>query len=370
MQALDDWSRVGDRVRMARVASGMSQSELADVIRVDRSAVGRIEKGERRLSLLEAAAMADQLAVDLSMLLGEMGAAATSYRRSPAEGSARERQRARAAIVLEQHAGDTAWLVEHGHLAIGDSRHGRDPRPQARLDVDGVERAARSARVHAGLGPTEPVGPLTDLGEALGIFLISVDDDIEGASVDAGSWSVAVVSSRLQPGRRRMTAAHEIGHQVMGDEYSVDLGVSASTDERERAIDRFAAELLLPGEVVSARLSAASDDAAVADGLVHLAAMYRVSWRAAVQRAVDAGAVPPAQGTRLANQSPTRGDLIRVFGREVPADLEPGSAGPRWIAAVLEAYVSGDLGQQRALRMLGGRFVREQLPQRPDDDLW
>lgn len=369
MQALDDWSLVGDRVRTARVASGRSQSELADAIGVDRTAIGRVESGARRLSLLEAAALADRLSVDLSLLLGKPLPAVTSHRRAPSDESTGEQRAARAALVLEQHAADTAWLIARGYLEVPERPAHQLAAGSEGLDAGAVEQAARQARADLGLRPSEPVGPLADLAEALGIFLVSVDDEIEGASVDTGDWAVAVVGARAEPGRRRMTAAHEIGHQVLGDEYSVDLGVSASTVERERVVDRFAVELLLPVEVVAARLASLDSDS-VGDSLIGLAAEFRVSWRVAIQRAVDTGVLPGGRQSELSRRSPTRGDFMRVLGRDVPADLEPGSAGRRWTTAVLDAYVAGDLGKQRTLRLLGGRLLPEQLPRRPDDDLW
>ena len=44
---------------------------------------------------------------------------------------------------------------------------------------------------------------------------------------------------------------HELGHLVLGDEYSNDLGVHASRPDRENVIDEFAAEFLLPSPVLA-----------------------------------------------------------------------------------------------------------------------
>ncbi|MDB5311570.1 MAG: putative Zn peptidase [Gemmataceae bacterium] len=60
--------------------------------------------------------------------------------------------------------------------------------------------------------------------------------------------------------RRRFTAAHELGHAVLHRDrmgrFLADPAISESddaTDEREREANRFAAELLMPGEVIRAR---------------------------------------------------------------------------------------------------------------------
>ena len=368
MTVLDDWSRVGERVRAARIAKGRSQAELAAALGLDRTAIGRVESGDRRLSLIEAAQLADSLDVDLPLLLTEPPLVVTSHRQPPADESAFEQRRARAALLLEQHALDTAWLVTHRYLDVGKEFADATARI-SQSEAAGSVHTARRARERAGLTAQEPIGELAAFAEGLGIYLLTVDEEIEGASLDVGDWAVAVIGGSAEPGRRRMTAAHEIGHQVLGDAYSVDLAVHASTDERERVIDRFAAELLLPAAVVSERL-AGVEGSEQSDTLLRLAAEYRVSWRAAVRRAVDAEVIPGSRQEALRRWAPTRGDLVRVVGREVPPDLEPGSTGPRWTKAVLDAYAAGELGARRALQLLGGRFSEDQLPATGDDDLW
>ncbi|MEU7616087.1 ImmA/IrrE family metallo-endopeptidase [Micromonospora rifamycinica] len=47
-----------------------------------------------------------------------------------------------------------------------------------------------------------------------------------------------MVSTQGDPGRRRATAAHELGHLIIGDEYSTDLGVSTSRAAREAVTSR------------------------------------------------------------------------------------------------------------------------------------
>jgi len=369
MPILDDWSLIGDRVKTARVARGYSQAELAEAIGADRTAVGRVESGDRRLTLLEAVALTEKLSVDLSLLLTEPLPAVTSHRRSTVGESRDDQRAARASLLVEQHARDTTWLVDGGFLHLPASAKAGLDRSWDLTDPAKAEQAARDARTRAGLGLVEPVGALAETAESLGVFLLSVDEDIQGASLLVGDYAVAIVGAQAAPGRRRMTGAHEVGHQILGDEYSVDIGVSASADQREQVVDRFAAELLVPGAAVTERLQGL-EGGAVFDALVRLAAGFRVSWTVVLQRALDVRAVSREQKAELSKRSPTRGDFLRILGREVPPDLEPGSAGPRWTTAVLNAYADGQLGEQRALRLLGGRFKQDQLPRRQDDDLW
>lgn len=88
--------------------------------------------------------------------------------------------------------------------------------------------------------------------EGAGQWVLVTDLPGDGASLVDGDIAVAVVSTMGDPGRRRATAAHELGHLIIGDEYSSDLGVSNSRADREAVIDAFAAELLLPVQAVAA----------------------------------------------------------------------------------------------------------------------
>ncbi|MFD4198742.1 ImmA/IrrE family metallo-endopeptidase [Amycolatopsis thermoflava] len=105
-------------------------------------------------------------------------------------------------------------------------------------------------REHLGLG-VGLIDTMMSVCERAGQFLLVTELTGDGASLTDDGLAVAVVNSAADPGRRRATAAHELGHLVLGDEYSTDLGVAASREDRERAIDAFAAELLLPVSVVS-----------------------------------------------------------------------------------------------------------------------
>lgn len=60
---------VGDAIRSARKSSGLSQEALADASEIDRSHLGRIERGERNLSILNLKKIADALGLSAAALL-------------------------------------------------------------------------------------------------------------------------------------------------------------------------------------------------------------------------------------------------------------------------------------------------------------
>lgn len=61
--------RLGRAIRSERKASGMSQEALADAAGIDRSHMGKIERGERNVTLLNITKVADALERKLSDLL-------------------------------------------------------------------------------------------------------------------------------------------------------------------------------------------------------------------------------------------------------------------------------------------------------------
>ena len=61
--------KVGDAIRARRKAVGSSQEALADASGIDRSHMGKIERGERNVTLLNLLKIAGALGVNLSDLL-------------------------------------------------------------------------------------------------------------------------------------------------------------------------------------------------------------------------------------------------------------------------------------------------------------
>ncbi|MBE0448525.1 MAG: helix-turn-helix transcriptional regulator [Actinobacteria bacterium] len=60
---------LGRNIERARQYSGLSQSELANLIGLDRSAISRIESGERRVDSIELVNIARALGISESSLL-------------------------------------------------------------------------------------------------------------------------------------------------------------------------------------------------------------------------------------------------------------------------------------------------------------
>jgi transcriptional regulator with XRE-family HTH domain/Zn-dependent peptidase ImmA (M78 family) len=352
--AAEAWTEVGERVREAREAAGLTQAELAAVVGVDRTALVRVEAGQRQLNALELFRLSDRLGVPLAYFISRPPPAMVSRRALSAEPTSADRTRFRLDVALETQARDTQWLVTHGllspvNLPVAESG-----------DAVGLARQARQV-----LGRSSgPLGPMADVAERLGVYLTVVDVDADGASVMLDTYSVAVTGAAPDPGRRRWTAAHEVGHHLLRDEYTAEVGgVSASRDEREQFVDSFAGELLLPGRDLKSALAGVPDGETRAR-LIAVAADYRVSWSAVVARARQCGLITTALAQRLRADTPMRGDFLSAVGWEPLPDLELGARGPQWKRAVLDAHRQGLVTAARVVELIGGDLTIEDIPDR------
>ncbi len=354
----------GERVREARVAARLSQGDLANRIGLDRTALVKIESGDRRVSAMELFRLADSLAVPADYFIAPPRAAAVS-RRTPLvdEPDQAERIRWRLDTVLEAHGRDVEQLAGQGLLSAPDHQL----RTSGVTTPDAARQLARQARTSARLGD-EPIGALADQCEFFGLYLLVIDQDTDGASLlleGPGGIGAAVIGGRADHGRRRWTAAHELGHHVMGDEYHADVGVHSSRDERERLIDAFTSEFLLPAEGLR-RCWQRRDGDDERSRLIRVATDYRASWSAVVDAAQHAGLLEQRAAQRLRSDRPVRGDFLAVAGREPVPDLAVGTTGARWRQAVVDGYRRGLITEARAVELLYGVLGADELPAVPD----
>lgn len=357
MTAAGSWAEVGERVRESRAAARLTQSELADRIGLDRTALAKIEAGTRQVSALELYRLSDELRLPIAHFVLRPPASVVSRRTALAdEPDAAARSGYFLDADLTAHARDAEWLASHGFLPVGGL-----PRPTgSAADPAAGRELARRTRGLLG-ADVRPLGGLAGVCEAFGLYVLPVDRDAEGASLALDGFGVAVVGAQREPGRRRWTAAHELGHYLLGDAYSTDVGVAASERDREAVIDAFAGEFLLPEAAVRAAWGVAGDDRA---RLIDLAGRYRLSWSATVQGACAAGVLTGPDARALRADTPTRGDFQLVLGADPLADLAAGETGRAWRSAVLTAWQRSAVTPARAVELLHGQLGPDELPRR------
>ncbi|KJK57460.1 helix-turn-helix domain-containing protein [Saccharothrix sp. ST-888] len=357
METAESWDEIGERVAEARQAAGVSQGELAMRLGLDRTALVRIESGERKISAMELFRLAEALGVPAAHFIMRPPTPLVSRRHGLDEDSDdATRTRFRFDALLEAHARDAQWLIEQGFLV--------PPRSPVRQEGP-VDPTALAQRARSTIGKISgPLGGLARVAEQFGLYLLSVDAEGEGASLLLDGFGVAVVGGRAAPGRRRWTGAHELGHHLLQDEYHSDLSVAAGRDEREDLIDHFADELLMPDTDLRQAWTQRAQETVPRSFFIEIAARYRISWGVVVRKAVRLGLVSGTEARQLRASTPTRGDLLAVYGGEPAEDLTVGTTGPQWRKAVLDAWDKGAVTGSRAVELLHGAIGIDELPLR------
>jgi Zn-dependent peptidase ImmA (M78 family)/DNA-binding XRE family transcriptional regulator len=342
---------LGRRIADARAEAGLTQADLAAGIGLERTALVRMESGERKVSATELVAIAGALGRPVDWFFTESPPAIVSRRRDPAVGGfSRVLDRA-----LEDAARDAAFL-ESRHLLPSAER----PARKAPESFEHAEDLARSVRLEAG----RPDGPLPDLqsvAESLGLlgFSLALGPDAgDAAYVEVGNLGVAVINGTADPGRRRFSLAHELGHHLVGDAYEPSPRLGPS--DTERMFNAFAAYLLMPRpSVVSTWEEFSAQSPRLAATAV--AVRFSVSWTAACNQLKNLGLIDSRERERLLGNDLRRGELFE-FGERFTVELDPPSVPPAYARAVVASYRRGQLTAARTVELLHYSVSEADLP--------
>jgi Zn-dependent peptidase ImmA (M78 family)/DNA-binding XRE family transcriptional regulator len=350
-----DQQQLGQRIADARIEEGLKQADLAAALGLDRTAVAKIEAGTRKVSAVELARIASELKRPLDWFLVESPQAVASRRTDVGTGKLTiQLDRA-----VDKVTRDVEFLLEVGVSDAPSNVLELSP-PRS---LNEAERAAAQVRTFLGAS-SGPLTGLHEMAEQLGLLCFSLalgSAEGDGTYVSLSGVGVTVVNGDTDPGRRRFTLAHEIGHHVFADEYSVDLALADVGNETERRINAFAVHLLLPRDSVMQRWQTASGEPR--ERAIRLGVEYRVSWSALCSQLKNLGLVTEDVRSSLLSRPPTRADFLEL-GMSFVEELRPPAVPRRYAQAVLRAYRSGRLGASRTVDLLWGSVTRDELPQR------
>jgi Zn-dependent peptidase ImmA (M78 family)/DNA-binding XRE family transcriptional regulator len=352
LRSLESWVDVGRLVAQARTARGLTQTELAATLDVDRTAIAKIESGRRGLSALELARLADELGRPVEYFVSAAPPAVISRRAAEVE------SRAGLDEEVEALARDVNLLLDLGALKGTSVEALGVP-----ADLGEAERLARDIRLRL----DRPDGPLLQLDQAveqLGLFTASIEvsEDLpDGAYVALEEAGVALINASRPAGRRRFTLAHEFGHHVMADEYATDWDLAEPRDEREKRINAFAIHLLMPRSSVVRDWPAYGGPDEPRWAAIRLAQEYRMSWTAVCTQLQNLGLLDHVAAQALRDRPPTRADHLEVGGAIVD-ELIPPRVSPQLAQATIRAYRAHKISADRAVELLRGMIDLEDLP--------
>lgn len=361
---------LGARVKEARERASLTQAALAAATSLDRSALAKVELGTRRVSALELARIADAVGSRIEWFVEEAPAAIVSHRNREAPGAASPT----VDVLLERLARNTEFLQNQDH-ALQLLQFNPLERPSSDAAAD---EAASSVRSFLDLDDRQPVLDIASHAPNAGLLLFSVDlgpDTADAASIALRTGGVALVNGFMQVGRRRLAAAHELGHHVFADEYAVDWRLATNDDNGpwEARLDRFARALLLPAAGAAAswrELHETSENLRIT--AVRMASQFRVDMTTLSRRLSELELVTSSEAQTIRQVRTTKADIVEY--NLIPRDELAAPALPDvYVKAVLHLYRADSITGERAIDLLLNSWPEDELPDRPRlraDAIW
>jgi Zn-dependent peptidase ImmA (M78 family)/DNA-binding XRE family transcriptional regulator len=366
-----DAETLGRRIAEARGRAGLTQADLASAVSLDRSVLTKIELGSRRVSALELAQIADALHTRFEWFVQEAPEALISHRNMQEPGA-------------PSPAIDT-WIeriARDVEFAVATDDRFRLPTPRERrapTTVEDAEALAVDARALLGMDTTGACRQLADKLADLGLLVFSLDlgtESADAATILLASGGVSVINGTMRVGRRRLALAHEFGHFLVADEYTVDWRVAeqSNPERRESLLDRFARALLLPAESLRQewRSYHADDNHDLRSAVVRLASAYQVDMATLARRLSELDLIGADDANRIRATRTTRADIVEM-DLLVGDELNPPALPRVYERSVLRLYRAETISAVRALDLLLDTWDEDGLPplvQRSADEIW
>jgi Zn-dependent peptidase ImmA (M78 family)/transcriptional regulator with XRE-family HTH domain len=365
-----DGHTIGVRIAEARGRRGLTQADLASEISLDRSALAKIEIGARRVTAIELAQIADALGERIEWFLTEPTPAIVSHRNFREPGAVESVIDAQ----IERVARHVEFVAEHDQAFTL-----RSPAPRECPDgVRAAENMAAHTRAELNLAPDAPLLDISRRASDLGLLTFAFrlgPDAADAASILLTTGGVALVNGDLKVGRRRLAVAHEIGHFLCADEYTVDWRVAEQPDPeaREARLDRFARALLLP-EAGLRRPWNSMEDGEFREAAVRLASTYRVDMSTLARRLVELGLASNGRADAVRKMRTTRADIVE-FDLIVTDELAPAPVHlpHSYETSVLRLYRDETISGPRAIDLLFDSWAEDDLPELPElprESIW
>lgn len=372
-----DARRLGERIRDARRRVDMSQEDLGRAVGLERTIVNKIETGVRRVAALELSDIATALDVRMSIFFEDPIPALVSHRSSQGLDTADSQ----IDTLLAKLASEVDFIMslradELGLDAAGKVAQAGITPPATNAEA---EELAGRARALMGLSADEPIHQLSDRVASIGLLAFS--RHISKDTADAGTillpcGGVSLVNSHMKVGRRRLALAHELGHYLIADDYTIDWRVAAHSDlsvPMESRLDRFARALLLPEAIFSQKWREGIGLNEERRAAILLASEFRVDMATLATRLKELALAESETISAVRGFRTTQADIVEMNLR-VPLEELSGTSVPRnFVLAVLRLVRDERISRDRALELLQGTFDEADLPQirtRRPDEIW
>lgn len=351
---------IGERIKRARDAAGLSLRALAQEVGVSHAAISKYEKGQNTPSsaVLRAIARATGVRVEFFLRPDTVTLGQPEYRKRKALG--KKVQRRIEAVVLEQAERFVELVQLYPHVPVPPFQVPEGVPDEVRT-YDEVEEVADAVRAGWQLGQN-PLPDLMGTLEEQGVLVLVIEGDdkgrFDGLAANLDGLPVVVVGADWPGDRQRFTMAHELGHLVLHERLADEL-------DEERACNRFAGAFLAPRAAVWRELGRHRRTFIEPRELFVLKHDYGLSMQGWVFRAKDTGLISNAIATRLYKMFAARDWKRQEPGRPIPPER------PHiFEQLVFHALAEGYFGESKAAELLGlsrAEFRARQRLESPHD---
>jgi Zn-dependent peptidase ImmA (M78 family)/transcriptional regulator with XRE-family HTH domain len=347
----------------------LTQAQLAAAASLDRSALAKVENGTRRVTALELARIADAVDERIEWFVTDAAPAIVSHRHALDPGTA--------SPAIDRLADRTTRNVEFLLRHDAQFALAAVPRLDRPSTSDDAELAAGRARGLLGVDDRQPLIGLADAAVRVGVLTFSFNlgtDAADAASILLPQGAVVVVNGVLHVGRRRLALAHDLGHCLFADEYTIDWSSADHGDSGtwEGRLDRFARALLLPAGEMQRSWSELRDRDDTRTAAVKLASRFRVDMSTLARRLSEIGQVDSTEAQVIRTTRTTRADIVE-YDLVTQDELSAPSLPLVYEQSVLRLYRSATVSAARATDLLFDLWTEEDLPVLPpvpEDSIW
>ena len=372
IESLPD-SEIGERLRIAREAAGLTQAAAAEKIDVARTTIVAIERGQRRIKTNELQGLCSLYGTSANAILRQEAVHLDMVPRFRKLAQSADDAAEQAACLLNDLV--SAEVELENALGIKRARNYPPERPILPGDVrQQAEQDAQDLRDWMGLGagPVLDIVSLLDLQLGIRVYVRPLDGKISGLfAYDEAVGACMLLNAAHPVGRIIQTGAHELGHFNSARRQPEVLTEGEVPHSREeRYADHFGRCFVTPARAVRQRFAeiTAGQSHLTRRHIILLASAFGVAREAIVRRLEELGltkrgtwdwfqangGITDEQARQVLGELPVRGSSLLEAQGAVP---------PRLALLAREAWKRGfySEGQLARLLKLDRHEVRELL---------
>jgi Zn-dependent peptidase ImmA (M78 family)/DNA-binding XRE family transcriptional regulator len=359
-----DANVLGDRLRLARVRTGLTQENAARSSKLSRTTLLAIEKGERKVRPLELLEFSRLYGISINELLHDEAVQINIEARFRAF-SDTERFRAQPAVTLINELASAEVRLE----ALLGRKSVRIYPPEKLISFGDVEQQAEDAaiefrqRIGRGLAPLKDLVVVLEGDVGIRIFIRGIEErGISGLFIYEDSVGACMLINAFHsPERRLQSAAHETGHFVATrSKPDIDSPHVDTNSREERFAKRFGFALLMPAPAVRTMVDSSVREQGRFSPrhLVLMAAHFGVTNEACCRRLEDLHLLPKGTWESLKSRGFTGETSRRLLAEShYGEEDQQSSLTPRLWLLASESYRRGLVTEGQLARMLKLSFI-------------